>query len=174
MPNPSKDSILGAVDIVALIGERVALTRKGKDYVGLCPFHPDRKPSMSVSPTKQIFKCWSCGVGGDAIKYIQLRDRVDFRDALQVLARWAGMEFRQGAHDPRASQIREQLLSALSWAAEHFRRNLTVANIERKPSDPAADRQSAGSCPASNVATRTSMRFRKAISTARSAALIPA
>ena len=107
MPNPSKDSILGAVDIVALIGERVALTRKGKDYVGLCPFHPDRKPSMSVSPTKQIFKCWSCGVGGDAIKYIQLRDRVEFRDALQTLAHWAGLEFRQGAYDPRASQIRE-------------------------------------------------------------------
>ncbi|MCH7871568.1 MAG: DNA primase [Planctomycetes bacterium] len=131
MPNPSKDSILGAVDIVALIGERVALTRKGKDYVGLCPFHPDHKPSMSVSPTKQIFKCWSCGVGGDAIKYIQLRDRVEFRDALQTLARWAGMEFRQGSYDPRAVQIREQLLSALTWAAEHFRHNLTVADIGR-------------------------------------------
>ena len=132
MSNPSKDSILEAVDIVALIGQRVALTRKGKDYVGLCPFHPDHKPSMSVSPTKQIFKCWSCGAGGDAIKFVQLRDRVEFRDALESLARWAGLEFRRGNYDPRAARMREQLLSAHTWAAEHFHRNLAAGKTARE------------------------------------------
>ena len=56
MHNSLKDQILEAVDIVAVVGERVALTRKGKEWVGLCPFHNDRKPSFNVSPSKRIFK----------------------------------------------------------------------------------------------------------------------
>ncbi len=128
MHNSNKDSILEAVDIVALIGEKVALTRKGKDFVGLCPFHPDHKPSMGVSPTKQIFKCWSCGAGGDAIKYVQMRDRVEFREAMETLARWAGLEFQKSGADSRNAKLREQLLSTLKWAADHFQRNLSGRN----------------------------------------------
>jgi len=57
MDKSLKDRVLETIDIVEVIGERVALTRQGKDFIGLCPFHPDHKPSMSVSPRKQIFKC---------------------------------------------------------------------------------------------------------------------
>lgn len=119
-----KDKVLDAIDLVDLIGERVSLTRKGKDYVGLCPFHDDHKPSFSVSPTKQIFKCWSCGVGGDAIQYVKLSERVDFREALEILAKRVGIELNGPALDPVAAAGREKLRHALIWAHEHFQRNL--------------------------------------------------
>jgi DNA primase len=126
MQKPLKDLVLESSDIVEVIGERLALTRKGKDYLGLCPFHDDHKPSMAVSPAKQIFKCWSCGAGGDVIKFIQMRDRVDFREALASLARRAGIELSNPAGDDgRASAARDELRRVVAWARAYFRRNLT-------------------------------------------------
>lgn len=121
-----KDQVVDASDIVAVVGERVALQRKGKEFVGLCPFHNDTRPSMSVSPTKQIFKCWSCGAGGDVIKFVQLSERTDFRGALEILARRAGIELRQtGPADGGGPQVdRASLQRVLEWAAQHFTRNL--------------------------------------------------
>lgn len=124
MDNSLKDKVLDAIDIVEVVGERVALTRKGKDYVGLCPFHPDHKPSLSVSPTKRIFKCWACGVGGDVIHFVQKYDRIEFREALALLARRAGIELHSTPEDRRAGQMREQIQAAVGWAREHFKRNL--------------------------------------------------
>ena len=63
-----KVRVAEATDLVKLVGESVVLKKKGKDYVCLCPFHNDRNPSMGVSPTKQIYKCWSCGAGVTAIR----------------------------------------------------------------------------------------------------------
>lgn len=122
--NHLKEKILEAVDIVDVIGERVSLSRKGKDYVGLCPFHDDHKPSMSVSQSKQIFKCWACGAGGDVIRFVQMSHRVEFKEALQLLAQRAGIEWSAGGGDGRGSADRERLRAAMQWACEHFRRNL--------------------------------------------------
>jgi DNA primase len=124
MHNSVKQSVLQATDIVDVIGEHVSLTRKGKDYVGLCPFHPDHKPSMYVSPKKQLFKCFACGAGGDVLKFIQMRDRVDFRDALALLARRAGISLSATEADRRADQARDQIRQALVWARSRFQRNL--------------------------------------------------
>jgi DNA primase len=124
MDNSLKDKVLEAVDIVEVIGERVSLSRRGKEYVGLCPFHDDHRPSLSVSPSKQIFKCWSCGAGGDAIKFVQLYERVEFREALATLARRAGIDVRMPGADPQASAVRERIRKALNWARSHFQRNL--------------------------------------------------
>lgn len=121
--NPLKDKILEAIDIVEVIGERVSLSRKGKDYVGLCPFHDDHKPSMAVSPTKQIFKCWSCGVGGDVIRFTQLSQRIEFKEALQLLAQRAGIEW-QTRGDDRSAADRERLRAAMQWARDYFHRAL--------------------------------------------------
>jgi DNA primase len=124
MDNSLKDKVLDAIDIVEVIGERVALTRKGKDYVGLCPFHPDHKPSFAVSPTKRIFKCWACGAGGDVIHFVQKYDRIEFREALTLLARRAGIELHSTPVDRQAGQLREQIQAIVTWARDHFRRNL--------------------------------------------------
>jgi DNA primase len=125
MDNSLKDRVLDAVDIVAVIGERVRLTRKGKDYLGLCPFHPDHKPSLSVSPSKRLYKCWSCGAGGDVIRFVEKIERVDFREALAKLAERAGIELRPSTPgDQRSEQLRTELRATIAWAQQHFQRNL--------------------------------------------------
>ena len=124
MRNTIKDKILQSLDIVEVIGESVSLTRRGKDYLGLCPFHPDRKPSLSVSPKKQIFKCFACGAGGDVFKFVQMREKIDFREALVQLARRAGIDTNVTETDRRADQMRDQLRKTLEWARSHYRRNL--------------------------------------------------
>ena len=118
-----KEQVLEAVDIVDVIGERVSLKRQGREYVGLCPFHDDHKPSMAVSPQKQIFKCWSCGVGGDVFKFVQLSQRVEFTEALRLLAQRAGISTRDA--ERQANQpSREPIRQALKWACARFQRNL--------------------------------------------------
>lgn len=123
MENATRDTILAAVDIVDVVGESVALRRKGKEFIGLCPFHADKNPSLNVSPAKQIFKCFACGAGGDAIRFIQLKLKLSFVDAMELLARRAGLDFRRGG--PRDSGgDRDQLEHVLRWASAHFQRNL--------------------------------------------------
>ena len=140
MHSSLREQILAAVDIVDLVGERVSLTRKGREYVGLCPFHDDHRPSLSVSPRKQIFKCWSCGAGGDVIKFVQLSQRVDFREALGILARRLGIEPRQRDNDDRSAALREQIRRALTWARTHFQRNLRETVSGKRAAAYARDR----------------------------------
>ena len=83
-----------ANDIVDVISEHVSLTKKGREMVGLCPFHDDHSPSFSVSPAKQIFKCFPCGAGGDVIKFIQMRENLSFAQALERLAERAGIQIQ--------------------------------------------------------------------------------
>ena len=86
-----KALVLQAIDIVALIGQTVSLKRRGKDYVGLCPFHQEKTPSFHVSPGKQFFRCYGCKAGGNAIDFVMKRDRVEFVDALRQMAEQAGI-----------------------------------------------------------------------------------
>lgn len=124
MDNSLKDRVLDALDIVEIIGERVDLRRKGREYVGLCPFHADHTPSMNVSPGKRIFKCWACGAGGDVIRFIQLHERIEFREALGMLAERAGITLEARPVDRRTTELRDQIRAAVTWARDYFRRNL--------------------------------------------------
>ena len=135
MHNSLKEQVLESVEIVDVIGERVSLQRKGREYVGLCPFHDDHRPSMSVSPQKGIFKCWSCGAGGDVIKFVQLSQRVDFKEALLILARRAGIETSVTEVDQRAAQMRERGRNTLAWARTHFQNNLKATAGGRRAFD---------------------------------------
>jgi DNA primase len=67
-----------ANDIVDVAGEHISLTRKGKEMVGLCPFHDDHRASLYVNAAKQIFKCFACGAGGDVLKFVQMRENLTF------------------------------------------------------------------------------------------------
>jgi len=75
-----------ATDIVELISQYVALKRKGSEYVGLCPFHDDKNPSMRVSPTKQIFKCFACGAGVSVFHFVMRYENISFPEAVRMLA----------------------------------------------------------------------------------------
>ena len=78
--------ILSRVDLAALIGRTVTLTRAGANWKGLCPFHAERTPSFMVNPEKRIFHCFGCGVGGDAFTFLMRAKALTFSDAVRALA----------------------------------------------------------------------------------------
>ena len=91
IPDRFLDELIARTDIVDLVSESVRLTKKGRNYWGLCPFHSEKTPSFSVSADKQIYKCFGCGKGGGAINFVMELDNLPFRDAVAVLAKRAGV-----------------------------------------------------------------------------------
>lgn len=122
-----KIQIQQQTDIVRLIGEQVALRPKGKEFAGLCPFHDDKSPSMFVSPQKQIFKCFSCGAGGDAYRFVMDYHKMSFPEAMQFLADRAGIELKRegprgrGAEGPSQKSQRDRIADANEKAVGFFR-----------------------------------------------------
>lgn len=88
-----KIRIQESTDIVDLISEQILLKQKGREFAGLCPFHDDKNPSMSVSPTKQIYKCFSCGAGGDVYAWMMNYHKMDFVESMKFLAERAHIEW---------------------------------------------------------------------------------
>jgi len=121
-----------ANDIVEVIGEHLALKRKGREMVGLCPFHDDHRPSFNVNPAKQIFKCFACGAGGDVVKFVQMRENLSFPQALERLATRAGIKIeplrpKRSSIEHRESSIEvdpNDLARVNAWAAKYFAANL--------------------------------------------------
>jgi len=123
-----------ANDIVDVISEHVKLTRKGREMVGLCPFHDDHKPSMNVNPDKQIFKCFACSAGGDVIKFVQMREGLTFMRAVERLAERAGIKLnfskRPAGQMPEADSTEVERVN--KWAMKFWRKNLLDAEIGAK------------------------------------------
>lgn len=119
--------ILDTADIVEVVSDYVSLTKRGANYMGLCPFHNERTPSFSVSPARGICHCFSCGKGGSPVNFIMEKEGVNFHDALLHLARKYGIkvEERQLTDEERAEQSRrESLLIINEWAMKQFEHNL--------------------------------------------------
>ena len=119
-----------ASDIVDLISEHVSLNKKGREMVGLCPFHEDHRPSLYVNPVKQIFKCFACGAGGDVLKFVQMRENLTFPQAIERLAERAGIKLKPArslrghAQEIPADVDPNRLAKANAWAAKLFQKNL--------------------------------------------------
>ena len=80
------EAIKKSVDLVTLVESKgIPLKRNGKSYFGLCPFHDDNNPSLSVNPTTNLWQCFGCGTGGDVIRFVELLDKVDFKEAMNQL-----------------------------------------------------------------------------------------
>jgi DNA primase len=108
-----------ANDIVDVVGGYVSLRPAGPTYKGLCPFHEDHRPSFDVDPRRQRYRCWSCDKYGDVIQFVQEFERVDFREALEILARRAGITLEKTnsvAQNPR----RALMLDVVRWAVQQF------------------------------------------------------
>ncbi len=82
-----RDDVLANIDIVDVVSRFVQLKRVGRNFVGLSPFRPEKTPSFTVSPEKQIFKCFSTGIGGNVITFLMEIEKIDYRDAIQILAK---------------------------------------------------------------------------------------
>jgi DNA primase len=125
----AKERIKTKLDIVQLIGEHVPLKRTGRSYKGLCPFHDEKTPSFIVFPESQHFKCFGCGVGGDVFTFIMEREKLAFREALELLAERTGVQLpRASASDVRAKNQRLGLIDVLGKAHTWFVDNLSRAS----------------------------------------------
>ena len=123
------DAVKERADIVDVVGEHVVLKKKGREFVGICPFHDDSKPSMTVSPAKQFYYCFSCGAGGNSIKFLMEFQRQSFSDVVLDLARryQLPVETMDAPQQERLRQQlsrRESLQRALALAAGWFRAQL--------------------------------------------------
>jgi DNA primase len=115
-----------SVDIVGVIGEYVRLKRSGAQrYMGLCPFHQEKSPSFTVHATLQFYKCFSCGVSGDVIKFVQEKEGLSFYEALRSLAERHGIPMpKRSQYADDDSKLRGALLAMHEAAQEIFRANL--------------------------------------------------
>jgi len=96
------EQVKSAADIVKIVGDSVKLRKAGANYVGLCPFHQEKTPSFAVHPTKQIFHCFGCGVGGDVFKFVMLLENLTFPEALRRVAEKVGIRIREQEFDETA------------------------------------------------------------------------
>jgi len=127
-PDSFVEEVRRTADIVRLISEHVSLKKMGTSWKGLCPFHQEKTPSFNVRSEPPIFHCFGCGEGGDAFKFVMLRERVGFPEAVELVARRFGVPIpeRRGEVGPERKE-REQVLALMEAAAEHFARNLWSA-----------------------------------------------
>lgn len=126
--------ILDAADIVEVVSDYVSLTRRGANYMGLCPFHNERTPSFSVSPSRGICHCFSCGKGGSPVNFIMEKEGINFHDALLHLAAKYGIkvEERELTDEERERQsLRESMLVANEWAMKRFQENMRATDEGR-------------------------------------------
>ncbi|NML14332.1 DNA primase [Azohydromonas caseinilytica] len=126
--------LLSRVDLVELIGRQVQLKKTGANYVGLCPFHGEKSPSFTVSPSKQFYHCFGCGANGDAIRFLTEQHGLGFVEAVKELAQQVGLTVPEDEADPRrkelAAQQREReatLADVLARAAAHYRKQLKAS-----------------------------------------------
>lgn len=118
----AKERIRQAIDIVDLVGGYLALRRQGRNFVGLCPWHNDTRPSMQVNQQRQSWKCWVCDKGGDIFTFVMEKERIGFREALQLLADRAGiaLESQQPRTAPGSPDDKKTLLECCAWAEKQF------------------------------------------------------
>jgi DNA primase len=137
LPPDTIEQVKQRVDIVDVISEHVVLRKRGKDFTGLCPFHDDKSPSFSVSPIKQFYYCFSCGAGGNAIKFLMEVGKQSFGDVVLELANRyqvpvKTLEPAQRQELQRQISLREQLYEVVAITAKFFEHAL------RQPSGEAA------------------------------------
>ncbi|MEN9418707.1 MAG: hypothetical protein RI988_2327, partial [Pseudomonadota bacterium] len=131
LPDTFIQEVIARTDIVDVVSRHVELKRGGANLLGLCPFHGEKSPSFTVSPTKQFYHCFGCGAHGDAIRFLMEHASMGFVDAVRELAQRAGLAVPETPQDPaaqaRAEQLRQQqrrLEDVLRHAADHYRERL--------------------------------------------------
>lgn len=125
------EEIKKKTDIVELISETVDLKRAGRNFKGLCPFHAEKTPSFMVTPELQIFKCFGCGIGGDCYRYVQEFEKVDFPQALKILADRVGVKLKP-IRGYSGYEEREEIYRVNYVAGEFYRYILNTHKIGEK------------------------------------------
>ena len=120
------DEVIRSNDIVEVISQYIHLKRSGRNYFGICPFHNEKSPSLSVSPEKQIFHCFGCGVGGNVITFVRKIEDIGYRESIQLLAEKANITLPtiQNDLESRKDELRAKVYKVNSYAAEYYHKRL--------------------------------------------------
>ena len=121
------DEIKSKNDIVDIVSQYVVLKRTGRNYMGLCPFHKEKSGSFCVSPDKQIFHCFGCGVGGNVFHFISKIENLNFKESAEMLANRAGVELpvsSNSAEDDKRERLKSRVYEVNKCAAEFYHENL--------------------------------------------------
>ncbi|WP_290652442.1 DNA primase [Aquisalimonas sp.] len=139
IPEHFIDDLLTRTDIVEVIGSRLTIKKAGANYQALCPFHSEKTPSFTVSPSKQFYHCFGCGAHGTAIRFLMEYDRMGFPEAVETLARQLGVELPKEAQsrpDPEAAPLYGLLDKAAAtyqhWLRQHADRHQAVAYLRHR------------------------------------------
>ena len=134
IPQSFIDDLLNRTDIVDVVSSRLQLKKAGKNYTACCPFHKEKTPSFSVSPDKQFYYCFGCGAGGNALGFIMDHDQLDFPQAIEDLAKRAGMEVprEEGGRNNKPRQPTDSPLYPLLTAAAEFYKQALKSHPQRK------------------------------------------
>ena len=113
-------------DIIDVISQYVTLKRSGRSYFGLCPFHNEKSPSFAVSPDKQIFHCFGCGVGGNVFHFVQKIENISFVESVQMLADRAGVKLPTltSYEDEKVAKLKAKVYDVNQFTAEYYHKNL--------------------------------------------------
>ena len=125
----SIQEVIETVKIEAVVEEFVTLKRRGVNLIGNCPFHNEKTPSFTVSPAKNLFKCFGCGKGGSAVTFLMEHEQLSFVDAIRWLARKFQIELEETA---QSESYQQQALEAESL---HFSKKICLKTTEEKASD---------------------------------------
>ncbi len=153
------DQVAQATDLVELVSQYVTLKKKGREFVGLCPFHDDKNPSMNVSAAKQIFKCFACGAGGGVFQWMMMYEKLSFPEAVRTLADRSNIPLPEESARPaaRGELTRRDLYPVMNFAVDFYRRQLHMPAgrkaleyaRSRQLSDESLDRFAVGYAPES-------------------------
>jgi len=124
IPRDFIDTLLARVDIVDVIDRRVPLKKAGQNYQACCPFHSEKTPSFTVSPTKQFYHCFGCGAHGTALGFLMEYEHMSFPDAVAALAQDAGLPIPESAQEPDRPKPPPALWDALEQAAQFYKQQL--------------------------------------------------
>ena len=120
------DEVKSSNDIVDVISQYISLKRSGRNYFGLCPFHNEKSPSFSVSPDKQIFHCFGCGVGGNVISFISKIEGIGFKESIEVLAERANIKLPtiDNSIDSKKEELKAKVYKVNIFTAEYYHKKL--------------------------------------------------
>jgi DNA primase len=154
IPKAFIDELIARADIVEVVGARVALKRAGSNYKGLCPFHGEKTPSFTVSPSKGFYHCFGCSAHGTAIGFLMAYDNLEFPEAVEALAEMMGLEVpRETTGAPERKEENEELYALLREADQIYRAALrssetAIAYVKKRGIDgPTAGRFGIGYAP---------------------------
>lgn len=120
------EEIMQSNDIVEIISQYIHLKRSGRNYFGICPFHNEKSPSLSVSPEKQIFHCFGCGVGGNVLTFVRKIEGISFKETIQLLAEKANITLPviQNDSESKRDELRAKVYKVNTFAAEYYHKRL--------------------------------------------------